>query len=293
MDLITATVNSLRVGRVRGRRVTEAGPTGVRMPVVPRLGFHTIRAGEGWLITNTSAPVRVRAGDVIYASPLAEHGIARTPCSLDELPTITKDDVPVSPAAADFEFLCATYPAQPTAAIGLLRNLPDVFAFTPDYAGHPGLSALIAMLSDDMTQAAPGSEAARSALIDLIFVHILRHLQRSAPTETTVEPGLAEVLDLIHEHPEKPWTVDQLSAVASMSRSAFTRRFGTVMGAPPMTYLIDWRLTTAARLLQETDTPVAGVARRVGYSTPFALTNAFRRKYGVAPSHYRRACLAR
>jgi AraC-like DNA-binding protein len=92
----------------------------------------------------------------------------------------------------------------------------------------------------------------------------------------------------IHEHPARPWTVQQLSDLAGMSRSAFTRRFREATGTPPMAYLTDWRLTSGARLLHETDEPLTTVARRTGYSTPFAFTAAFRRKYGVPPGRYRR-----
>jgi AraC-like DNA-binding protein len=74
-----------------------------------------------------------------------------------------------------------------------------------------------------------------------------------------------------------------------MSRVAFTRRFTSVVGKPPMTYLRQWRLSCAARLLRETDASLAAIARQVGYSTEFAFAGAFRREYGVPPGRFRRA----
>jgi AraC-like DNA-binding protein len=77
-----------------------------------------------------------------------------------------------------------------------------------------------------------------------------------------------------------------------MPRTAFTRRFSAVVGQPPMSYLIGWRLDRGARLLRETDAPLATIARQVGYSTEFAFSGAFRREYGVSPSRFRRTSAA-
>ena len=72
-----------------------------------------------------------------------------------------------------------------------------------------------------------------------------------------------------------------------MSRAAFARRFTDVVGEPPMTFLTGWRLALAADLLREPGTTLATVARRVGYSTAFALSTAFKREYGLSPRDHR------
>lgn len=55
-----------------------------------------------------------------------------------------------------------------------------------------------------------------------------------------------------------------------------------------MTYLAGWRLALAADLLLEPDTTLESVARRVGYSSAFALSTAFKRVRGISPQEYRR-----
>ena len=56
-----------------------------------------------------------------------------------------------------------------------------------------------------------------------------------------------------------------------------------------MAYLAGWRLALAADLLRASDATVASVARHVGYATPFSLSTAFKRAYGVSPQQYRPA----
>jgi AraC-like DNA-binding protein len=136
-----------------------------------------------------------------------------------------------------------------------------------------------------------GTGAALPALLDLILVDVLRqwHEQHSAAGwPNTDDPAIAAALREIHENPERQWTVSRLSEVAGMPRTAFTRRFTTVVGQPPMSYLISWRLSRGARLLRETDASLATIARQVGYSTEFAFAGAFRREYGVSPGRFRR-----
>ncbi len=78
-----------------------------------------------------------------------------------------------------------------------------------------------------------------------------------------------------------------LAAKAGASRAAFARRFATLVGQPPLTYLTEWRLTLAADPLREPDATVAAVARKVGYANAFGLSVAFKRIRGVTPSRHR------
>ena len=92
----------------------------------------------------------------------------------------------------------------------------------------------------------------------------------------------------VHRDPANPWTVATLAAEAGSSRSPFARRFTALIGQPPLTYLTWWRMMTAARLLRESDAPLAAIATRVGYASEFAFATAFKRQHGTAPGRYRR-----
>jgi AraC-like DNA-binding protein len=96
-------------------------------------------------------------------------------------------------------------------------------------------------------------------------------------------------LRLIYNNPAHPWTIANLAAAVGSSRAAFARRFTERVGEPPIAFLTGWRLALAADLLRSRDATVAAVARQVGYSTPFALSSAFKRCHGVSPAVYRAA----
>lgn len=56
---------------------------------------------------------------------------------------------------------------------------------------------------------------------------------------------------------------------------------------PETVLLTGWRLALAADMLVDPDITLDVVARRVGYSTPFALSTAFKREYRMNPRDYR------
>ena len=103
------------------------------------------------------------------------------------------------------------------------------------------------------------------------------------------DPIVGPALRLIYNNPEHPWTVANLAAAVGCSRAAFARRFNDQVGEPPIAFLTNWRLALAADLLQASGDTIAAVARKVGYGTPFALSSAFKRAYGISPNVHRAA----
>ncbi|MFE2555911.1 helix-turn-helix transcriptional regulator [Streptomyces sp. NPDC059352] len=93
----------------------------------------------------------------------------------------------------------------------------------------------------------------------------------------------------MHDDPARPWTVAALAAEVGVSRSGLTRGFARHVGEPPMTHLATWRVALAADLLRDTDATLSSIAHRVGYSTTFALSVAFKRRRGITPTQHRTA----
>jgi AraC-like DNA-binding protein len=114
---------------------------------------------------------------------------------------------------------------------------------------------------------------------------------------TTTAPGLARglgderlaaALCAIHARPEQSWTVAELAAEASLSRSAFFARFIRAVGLPPMEYLLAWRMALAKRLLRERELGIEEVAERVGYGSASTFSVAFARHAGMPPARFAR-----
>jgi AraC-like DNA-binding protein len=98
-----------------------------------------------------------------------------------------------------------------------------------------------------------------------------------------------KALRALQNDPAQPWTVATLARETGVSRATLARRFHELVGEPPMAFLTAWRLALAADLLREPGTTIGAVARQVGYSSPFALSAAFKRVRGVSPKEHRAA----
>ncbi|MFH9354623.1 GlxA family transcriptional regulator [Kitasatospora sp. NPDC017646] len=88
---------------------------------------------------------------------------------------------------------------------------------------------------------------------------------------------------------DTPWTVRRMATAALMSERTFARHFTTTTGTTPLRWLIDQRILTAQRLLEETDLPVDTVATNCGFASAVSLRPVFVSRVGVAPREYRRA----
>jgi transcriptional regulator GlxA family with amidase domain len=107
------------------------------------------------------------------------------------------------------------------------------------------------------------------------------------PSATPDDP-LAATLGWMLEHLDEPLSVEELAARSMLSPRHFARRFRAVTGTTPHQWLLSQRVLLASRLLETTDEPVEGIARRCGMGTAANLRTHFARVVGTSPTSYRR-----
>lgn len=191
-------------------------------------------------------------------------------------------------ATGSSESIVCAYEGRSEVSARLLDALPAVLVLRADEWDTP----LIDLLSVEAGRDGPGQEAYLDRLLDLLLIGVLRtwfDRDGNAPSwwQAEQDPVVGPALKLIYNNPAHPWTVGNLAAAVGCSRAVFARRFTDQVGEPPIAFLTGWRLALAADLLRGSEATIAAVARQVGYSTPFALSSAFKRSYGVSPNQHR------
>jgi AraC-like DNA-binding protein len=308
MDVLSDVITSMRTGRPAARRAVFYPPWGHRYAAQPgTAGFKVVLQGSCWHIPRAGDPVHLGVGDVLFAPHGDGYGLADSPAT--PLSAISRDDLQeeADPFAAttigrpgngeSTVILCGGYYLDPSRTHPLLRDLPDVVHLPANPGCHPELRAAMDTLGAEIDNPRLGAGAVVPVLLDMLLLYLLRAWFEDQPARSTAtgwaaalaDPQIRAALNAIHHDPAHPWTVQTLADRVRLSRAAFSRRFSTLTGEPPLTYLTWWRLTIAASLLRESDAVLDEVATRVGYTSEFAFANAFKRQYGVAPGRFRRS----
>ncbi|TCO46326.1 AraC-like DNA-binding protein [Kribbella antiqua] len=173
----------------------------------------------------------------------------------------------------------------------LLTALPSVLVVpAADVAG-----TVMDMVIDEIQRDAPGQQSVLDRWLDLALITTLRawfaRPESQAPGwyQAQSDPVAGVALRMLHDNPAHPWSVVELADRVGVSRASLARRFTSLVGEAPMTYLTGWRLALAADLLRSTNSTVETVARQVGYANAFALSVAFKRVRGTTPTAHRRS----
>ena len=159
-------------------------------------------------------------------------------------------------------------------------------------ADLPGAQALLDLLYDEAFSEQCGRQAALDRLCELLLIRLLRHCLDQGLTQRGSLAGLADArlaktLMALHEDATRPWDLSSMADLAGMSRARFAVHFREVIGETPADYLATWRVTLAQGMLRA-GKPLKHVALDVGYGSASALTRAFIRKIGQAPTHWLR-----
>lgn len=292
----------MRTGRPQVARALLHPPWGLRFPPAGAIGVQVVLKGDAWLTgPGGGDPIHLEAGDIALIRRHAPHSMSDDPASplwdanyavhvpADHWPA---DGSALEPATGGTALMGGTYDLGGARPHPLFADLPDVVVLRAQVGGATALKAIAELLGAELDRNLPGSSAATPALLDLLLLYALRAWFEApeAPSgwaRASRDPELSVALQLIHDHPEHPWTVAELAAHCSLSRAAFARRFNNLTTQPPLTYLTWWRMTLAGRLLRSSDQPLSTIAARAGYGNEYAFSKAFKRELGVAPSHYR------
>lgn len=111
------------------------------------------------------------------------------------------------------------------------------------------------------------------------------HDQPPVPRGSVLEP----LLRWLEDNAARDLTLAEIAARADMSARTLNRRFREQTGTTPLQWLHLARIRRAQHLLETTDHPVERIADEVGFGSPTAFRDRFKRVVGTSPRGYRTA----
>lgn len=263
--------------------------------------------GDCWIIPDAGDPLRIGPGDIAITRGPDHYSVSDapdTPPSVIVHPGQQCRDLDGNSLletmmhgvrtwgndpAGDTLFLVGAYEHLSDISDRLLRALPPLLTVSHTDWDSP----LVPILETEMLKDEPGQAAVLDRLLDLLLTAALKAWfgqREQHPPEWWRHQGdriVERALRLMHDRPEQPWTLETLASATGASRASLSRRFQHLVGEPPMTFLKHWRMALAADLLCRPDESVSTVAEKVGYTSPFAFSAAFKRTRGLSPQAHR------
>lgn len=94
--------------------------------------------------------------------------------------------------------------------------------------------------------------------------------------------------DYLEEHMHEKCTIDQLARLFHVNATTLKTAFREVYGVSLAAHMKKHRLEAAEKMLMHTDKTLGEIAAAVGFASQSRFAEAFREKYGLLPSRYRR-----
>ncbi|MDO9441838.1 MAG: AraC family transcriptional regulator [Beijerinckiaceae bacterium] len=296
MDPLSDVIALLRPDAAVSKPISGKGAWGVRYAAHDAPGFTIVLAGNAWLSFEGEEPLHLMRGDFLL--------LPTTPAfSLSSEPGIRCD--PVEPRVEpvrhgdgegepDFVALGGSFAFERVNAPLLLSLLPRRIHIPASKGRATRFGRLIDLLADECAADHPGKDLLLRRMLEALLIEALRW-QSDGPDGAVAgllhgmrDPGLARALGAIHADVRAGWTVGGLAAIAGMSRSAFSARFGEVMDCPPIEYLARWRMAIAKQALAQGAKSLDRIADEIGYESASAFSTAFRKRLGYPPRRFAR-----
>lgn len=154
----------------------------------------------------------------------------------------------------------------------------------PDGAERDSLSGLLRSMEAALADERFGAEVLRRSLLMQLLVLV----NRAAPGGGAGSPArryddkITQTLTYINEHPDGDLSAEGLSERTFLSKYHFMRRFKEQTGVTVHAYILQRRLTAAARLIRG-GVPAGKAAADCGFADYSTFYRAFRRTFGASP----------
>lgn len=152
------------------------------------------------------------------------------------------------------------------------------------------------IISDLFEEMKKNSAASKYAVLGLVMQFFAEIQEKNLFSDSSIYAKgsaahiekLKKVLEFIRSSFDKPITLDDMAASASMSSKYFCAFFKEMTHKTPVEYLITYRIERAARQLLTTDRSVTDIAFTCGFNDLSYFIKTFKQQKGSSPGIFRK-----
>jgi len=280
--LSLAIMPEFQLPHVEFRTASYAQPFSFTVPAGARTTCYFVMRGRLHVDTDDEPPQSfvVESGSMLGVSALLRHRVSHRPAGRDATP---------------LRLLVASTPRESLQFLNVFGNSVTLLDRSHDPHTAERIFRLLALVEDELGSDA-GSRDSQAllrryaeAIVLQLSRYMLKHALPASDTATRAmgDQGLLRAIGAYSRDPARAWSVQELAAVAGMSRTSFANRFQRLLGETPIRALTRLRLRHAATQLLQGNHSIIAVARAVGYDSEASFIRAFSREYGSPPARWR------
>jgi AraC-like DNA-binding protein len=312
MDALSEVFRTVHLESTACHRVEFSTPWAIQMSAFSGAVFLAVIRGSSWFeVEGIETPMPLVGGDLVVLPRGQRHTLRDSPAEplrqpsnqpmidFDQLIQTQEDGttvlhmggtgLPTTVMYGRFSF--TSLPENP-----LLSALPPLLIVKgEDGRTVEWLETTLQFMASELAVARPGAQTVINHLASILLVQAVRAYIANRECgdrcwlRALTDPAIGAAINLIHRHPDRPWTVEELAEQVGLARTTFFTQFRQLVGEPPSKYLTRWRMQRASQILRLEHMTLSQVASLVGYESEASFSKAFKQWMGRSPGAYRQA----
>ena len=313
MDALSEVLKTVHVESTACYRVELSAPWGVQMNQFNGTVFLAMIRGSGWLeVEGIETLMPLVGGDLVLLPKGQPHVLRDSPpeasdqldysmIEFDDLLASHSDNnsgvLRVGGTGLSTTVMYGKFSYTPLPENPLLSALPPLLIIKGEERIVEWLDTTLQFMASEIANARPGVQIVIDRLASILLVQAVRGYIANRECgdrcwlKALSDPIIGSVLNSVHRHPERAWTVEELAEQAGISRTTLFTQFRELVGEPPGKYLTRWRMQRASQILQLEHTTLKDIASLVGYESEASFSKAFKQWMGQSPGAYRQQML--
>jgi len=300
MDALSTILDTTRLRSVVYSKFPLEAPWGLDVVQDENSQFWRLVSGSCTVGSPDGRIIELAEGDLVFLPHGSAHWVADKSTSLrmpsPEFVKARRAGTPVFKSGGDVTTLIAGHfefdyrPLHP-----FLKDLPQIIHIRQYVTENQLLLKQVTQLMlEELNNERPGSSIMLKCLSEIMFINIIRaYLEQAVPDNGFLsalnDTRISKALKLMQDSPQNDWTLESLASEIGMSRSVFFNQFKKLVHETPSSYLTNWRIRQAQKLLMTDNSNISEIAANVGYQSEAAFNRIFKSKTGQTPAVYRRS----